>query len=381
MFERLFKIDPNITHSVLLLGPRGTGKTHWLLARFPDAIYIDLLNTSLYLQLHANPTLLEKMIPPGYDGWVIIDEVQKIPELLNEVHRLIEHKKIRFFLTGSSARSLRKKGVNLLAGRALTYTMHPLTALEIGPSFDLSRVLEFGLLPQAVTSSDPALYLETYINTYLKEEILQEGLLRNLGQFSRFLQTASFSQGAMINFSEIAREIGVDRKLVAEYFTILEDLLISVRIPAFTKRAKRRIVSHPKFYLFDAGIYRVIRPQGPLDTPEENDGAGLETVFLQNIRAINDYYRLGLEIYYWRTSTDVEVDFILYGKRGLYAIEIKRKKNLTPKDFNGLRAFLRDYPMAQCYLLYGGDQVLYQDNIKIIPFMQALFELPQLFQA
>jgi len=378
IYERLLTIDPKITNSIFLFGPRGTGKTLWIKNHFKNTLYFDLLNTEIFNDFIANPTNLEKRIPRKFSDFIVIDEVQKIPELLNEVHRLIETYGYRFILTGSSARSLKRKGVNLLAGRALNYKMHPLTCYELGEDFSLETSLQFGLLPSVYQVADPKHYLETYITTYLREEVLQEGLTRHIGEFARFLQIASFSQGNTVNISEIAREAAIDRKVVSSYFTILEDLLIGYSLPVFTKRAKRRLIAHPKFYFFDVGVYRSIRPKGPLDSPEEIDGAGLETLFLSHLRAINDYYRLGYELYFWRTSNDVEVDFIVYGERGLFAFEIKRKKSINRTDLRGLQAFLKDYDIAKCYLLYGGDHEEYHESIHVMPFMQGLLQLKEM---
>ncbi|OGV28108.1 MAG: ATPase [Legionellales bacterium RIFCSPHIGHO2_12_FULL_37_14] len=375
IYHRLIYIDLNSPSSIFLFGPRGTGKTSWIKSNLNDSLYFDLLNTGIFNDFIAGPERLEKRIPKKFDRYIVIDEVQKIPELLNEVHRLIETHGYRFVLTGSSARSLRRKGVNLLAGRALNYTMHPLTCYELKDDFSLLSVLQFGLLPSVYHVTDPQHYLETYINTYLREEILQEGLMRNLSQFARFLETASFSQGQVVNMSEIARETGIDRKLVNEYFAILEDLLIGYWLPVFTKRAKRRLIASPKFYLFDPGVYRILRPKGPLDAPEEIEGAALETLFLAHLRALNDYYRLGYKLFYWRTSNQVEVDFIVYGEHGLFAFEIKRSRKLSRSDLSGLRAFSNDYNIAQCYLLYGGDHEEFHDNIHVMPFEQGLNQL------
>lgn len=380
MYNRLLNIDPESTQSVFLFGPRGTGKTSWVKSHFVDALYIDLLNTGTYNTLLAAPNRLESMIPPNFKNWIIIDEVQKIPELLNEVHRLIEHQKFKFILTGSSARSLRRRGTNLLAGRALKYTMYPFVCQELQQDFNLLHTLKYGLLPNVINNSDPALYLETYVTTYLREEILQEGITRNLSEFARFLEVASFSQGNILNMSNVAREAAIAQKTVVAYFDIVEDLLLGMKIPVFTRRAQRQLVSHPKFYFFDVGIYRTIRPRGILDTDDEIDGAGLETLFLQHLLAINDYYRLGYQIYFWRTRNNVEVDFILYGEHGLHAFEIKRKTKLDHKDFSGLKAFAKDYPMANLILVYGGDETLYIDNIKVMPLEQALFVLPQILK-
>ena len=375
IYNRILQFDTNTKSSAFLFGPRGTGKTLWIKTTFKNSLYFDLLNTETFNDFIARPSRLDERIPKGFKEFIIIDEVQKIPELLNEVHRLIEAKGYRFILTGSSARSLKRKGVNLLAGRALNYSMHPLTYYELGEDFCLPTALNFGLLPSIYHVDNPQHYLETYISSYLREEVLQEGLTRNLSQFARFLETASFSQGSTLNMSEIAREIGIDRKLVGSYFSILEDLLISYSLPIFTKRAKRRLVAHPKFYLFDPGVYRTIRPKGPLDAAEEIDGSGLETLFLVHLRAINDYFRLGYQLYYWRTSNQLEVDFIVYGEKGLFAFEIKRSRSISRADMNGLTAFITDYPMARCYLLYGGEHAEYHGNICVMPFMQGIEQL------
>lgn len=378
MYPRLLNIDTHTKGSIFLFGPRGTGKTSWIRRHLTQSLYLDLLHTETYNELLANPSRLENLIPRNFKDWVVIDEVQKVPELLNEVHRLIENYHYKFLLTGSSARSLKRKGVNLLAGRALRYTMHPLTYAELEKDFKLTTALQNGLLPAAVTSADPEHYLETYIATYLREEILQEGLTRNIGEFARFLETASFSQGEVLNYSEIAREAAIARKTVVNYFDILEDLLIGFRLLPFTKRAKRRLIQHPKFYLFDVGVYKIVRPMGPLDSPEEAEGPGLETLFLQHLRAYNDYFRWGYRLYYWRTSNQMEVDFIVYGKRGLFAFEIKRKRKLNQSDFAGLRAFSNDYPMAKLYMLYGGEKVEHQDNIEILPIEHAIANLKEI---
>ena len=380
MFNRLLHIDHDSPSSAFIFGPRGTGKTYWLKHHFPEALYFDLLDADLYTELLARPTRLHDRIPNNYRGWVIIDEVQKIPELLNEVHRLIEHRQIRFILTGSSARSLRRRGVNLLAGRALIYHMHPLTALELGDAYNLSRSLQWGQLPVAITHPQPESYLSSYVQTYLHEEVLFEGLTRNLGAFTRFLEAASFSQVEILNYTDIAREAANNRHTVNNYFDILEDLLIAYRIPVFTKRAKRDVITHPKFYFFDVGIFRTIRPMGILDSIAEAEGPSLETLFLQEMKAINDYFSLGYSIYYWRTRTKLEVDFILYGNHGLYAIEIKRTQRPTLKDFRGLKAFQADYPEATCYLLYGGTEDYYESGIKVRGFEQAMKCLPELFK-
>ncbi|MBY0545163.1 MAG: AAA family ATPase [Gammaproteobacteria bacterium] len=380
MFERLFSLPLDSQHSYFIFGPRGTGKTSWLREKLPNAIYIDLLDATDYREFQALPTRLATRIPPGYTGWVIIDEIQKVPTLLNEVHRLIELFKYRFILTGSSARSLRRQGVNLLAGRALIKHMHPLTCQEIKDKFNLLFTLDYGCLPAVFGHEYPKHYLESYVQTYLREEVLQEGLTRNISLFSRFLEIASFSQGEVINYTAIARETGSNRHTICNFFDILEDLLLAYRLPIFTKRSKREMITHPKFYYFDTGVYRTIRPMGLLDTPAEAQGAALETFFLQEIKALNDYFDLKYTISYWRTRTQLEVDFILYGEKGFHAFEIKRTSNVTKQDLKGLQAFLEDYPEAQAYLLYGGSKTYWENDIQVIPFVEVLPQLLKFIQ-
>ncbi|MDP3790100.1 MAG: ATP-binding protein [Candidatus Omnitrophota bacterium] len=369
---------PPKAKSFFLFGPRGTGKTTWVKAAFPKAVYLDLLEAELFNDLLANPQRLENFIPKGVSDWIIIDEVQRIPELLNEVHRLIEKCKYKFILTGSSARKLRRKGFNLLGGRALTYSMHPLTAGELGKDFDLARSLKFGQLPSAYNESDPKKYLESYVKTYLEEEIRQEGLTRNLAAFSRFLEAASFSQGSVLNISSVAGECGVERKVVENYFTILEDLLLAYRIPVFTKRAKRRMIAHPKFYFFDVGVYRTLRPMGPLDIPEQAEGAAFETLLLQELLSVNDALSLGYTISYWRTAHNTEVDFVLYGDRGIRVFEVKRTGKVVKPMVNGLKHFLKDYPMAKAYFIYGGNRPMREGAVAVLPISDALKTLPDI---
>lgn len=378
MFNRQLKIPLDSRKSFFLLGPRGTGKTTWLRQKLPDALFINLLRSDFYLPLSANPAHLRALIPDDYDRWIVVDEVQRVPELLNEVHDLIESRRHVFILTGSSARKLRRDSVNLLAGRALTYHMHPLTVAEQGDAFRLEDSLQYGHLPARFNEPDPARYLRDYVQTYLREEVMQEGLTRNIGQFSRFLEVASFSQGSVINVSEIARDAHIQRVVAESYFSIVEDLLIGIRLPVFSKRAKRQLITHAKFYYFDTGVYRAIRPAGPLDSPAEIDGPALETLVLQELRAINDYHALGYDIRFWRTKHGLEVDFILYGSRGLIAIEIKRARTIHPGDLRALREFKIDYPEATCFLLYGGEQQLFFGDIRVIPTTEALRGLDKL---
>jgi predicted AAA+ superfamily ATPase len=373
MYQRALTIPQD--KSFFLFGPRGTGKTTWVKNNFPSALYIDLLEAEIYNELLVNPQRLEKMTGNAGAQWIIIDEIQRIPALLHEVHRLIEAKKYRFILTGSSARKLRAKGVNLLAGRALNLTMPPLTALELGKDFNLDQSLRFGHLPAVFQEADPKAYLKSYVHTYLDEEVRQEGLTRNMAAFARFMESASFSQGAVLNISEVARECSVERKVVEGYFSILEDLLIAYRIPVFTKKAKRKMIAHPKFFFFDVGVYRAIRPTGPLDRPEEIEGSALETLVFQELNSLNKNMNLDYQIYYWRTFNQTEVDFVLYGERGIKAFEVKRTAKVRLKELQGLKLFLRDYPMAKAFYLYGGNRYYQEGNIEVIPIQDALVKL------
>jgi len=365
MYNRIINSPEN--KSFFLLGPRGTGKTTWLKKHFKQALYLDLLESELYNDLLANPGRLENFVPQNFNDWVILDEVQRVPALLNEVHRLIEKYKLKFILTGSSARKLKQKDINLLAGRALTYHLYPLTIKELKSDFTLKHALRYGHLPATFSEPDIKRYLESYLTTYLREEVQQEGLTRNLGAFSRFLETASFSQAQVLNVSEIARECACHRKVVENYFSIIQDMMIGDYLFVFSKKAKRRLILRPKFYFFDVGIYRTLRPKGPLDMPEEIEGVALETFVYQEIKALNDYLDLGYSLFYWRTANQFEVDFILYGKQGIIAIEVKRTKKPTAKHLKGLKMFLKDYPTAKCYLVYLGERIMRDGKIEIIP--------------
>lgn len=373
MYPRLLKPPPE--QSIFLFGPRGVGKTAWAHEQFPDALFFDLLDYQTYTQLLAAPQRLGDQIPQEYRGWVVVDEIQRVPELLNEVHRLIESRRLRFVLTGSSARKLRHRSVNLLAGRALTCHLHPLMALELGSDFDLKRALRWGCLPLSCTTEKPQDYLNSYAATYLREEVQQEGFARNISAFSRFLEAASFSQASVLNMAAVARECAVSAKVVEDYFNILEDLLIAVRLPVFTRRAKRRLIAHPKFYYFDAGVFQAIRPRGPLDATEQIHGAALETLFLQQARALNDYLGLGYRLHYWRTATGEEVDFVLYGERGLRAFEVKMAQTIRAEDLRGLLRFRTDFPQAKAHLLYLGNRRWHDRGVEVLPFADCVTKL------
>lgn len=363
--------------SFFLLGPRGTGKSTFIRKTFPDSLYIDLLLPDVFRNYAAYPERLREAVHARKGTkTVVIDEVQKAPQLLEVVHGLIEEKKgQQFILTGSSARKLRKGGVNLLAGRALMKHMHPFVAAELDGLFDLEKALQVGMIPLVLGSTGPNATLQAYVDLYLREEVQMEGLTRNIGNFSRFLETVSFSHSAVLNISNVARECGVERKVAEGYIGILEDLLLAYRVPVFTRRAKRAVVSHPKFYFFDSGIYSALRPSGPLDRPEEKSGAALEGLVAQHLRAWIDYSHPGCQLSYWRTSSGSEVDFVVYGKDMFRAIEVKNAATVHPQDLKSLRAFGDDYPEAERYLVYRGKERLLREGISIVPAAEFLLGL------
>jgi predicted AAA+ superfamily ATPase len=244
--------------------------------------------------------------------------------------------------------------------------------------FDIEAALRFGQLPKVKSISDPKDFLKTYVNTYLREEVMQEGLVRNMRSFHRFLEVVSFSHGQQLNVSSIAREVGVDQKTVSGYIDILEDLLIAWRIPIFDQHAKRKLSQHPKFYYFDSGVFQIIRPKGPLDVGSKIGGMALEGLVLQEMMAINAYLHRDYQFYFWRTRSQIEVDFVLYGEHGLIAIEVKAKTSVDMSDFSGLKAFLEDYPIATGYLFYLGEQEKTIGNITLLPVKKALLSLDKI---
>ena len=362
--------------SFFLFGPRGTGKSTWLKQQYPNAVLVDLLAPETFRSFSARPERLREVVRGTETKTIIIDEVQKIPELLDVVHELIEEQAgLQFILTGSSARKLKRTGVDLLAGRAIVKTMHPFMAAELGDNFHFAKALQFGLVPLVVSSPDPGETIASYVALYLREEVQMEGIVRNIGAFSRFLEAVSFSHGSMLNVSEVARECQVKRKTVDNYLAVLDDLLLSFRVPVFRRRAKRHLNSHPKFYYFDSGVFRSLRPTGPLDSPHEIDGAALEGFVAQHLRAWIAYSNNAASLYYWRTKSGVEVDFILYGKDTFWAFEVKNSARINSKMLKGLMAFQVDYPEAQALLLYRGEERLLINNILCLPCDQFLREL------
>ncbi|OGS39402.1 MAG: ATPase [Elusimicrobia bacterium RIFOXYD2_FULL_34_30] len=364
-------------YNFFLFGPRGTGKTTYLKQNYPDAMWIDLLEADIFRSYSAYPERLRETVLANPDKkTVIIDEIQKVPELLSVIHSLIENKiKKQFILTGSSPRKLKKTGADLLAGRVIKKMMYPFMAVELGKKFNLDNSLNQGLLPLVVSAIDPTSVLKTYASLYVREEVQAEGLVRNIGNFSRFLEAVSFSHGSVLNITNVARDCEVERKVVEGYITILEDLLLAFRIPVFTKRAKRYVVAHPKFYFFDAGVYRSLRPAGPLDKSEEIGGCALEGLIAQHLIAWDSYSGDKNRIYFWRTVAGSEVDFIVYGEDVFWAIEVKNTLKIRPEDLRALKSFKEDYPESTAYFLYRGRERLMKNGILCIPCDEFLLEL------
>jgi uncharacterized protein len=359
-----------------LFGPRGSGKSTWLRRLYPEALYLDLLSPDIFREFVARPERLAERVEGEKKKTIIIDEIQKVPDILSVVHQMIERKAgWRFILTGSSARKLKRSGVNLLGGRAVLRYMAPFMGAELGKKFSLESALRVGILPVVLGSLQPEDILKAYAALYMKEEVQMEGLVRNIGAFARFLEAVSFSHGAILNSSDVARECQVGRKAVEGYLDILEDLLLSFRVPVFVKRAKRLISRHPKFYYFDTCVFRQLRPSGPLDRAEEIEGAALEGLVAQHLRAFCALDPRGYELFFWRTKAGAEVDFILYGQAGIIAIEVKRTSRLRAADLSSLKLFREDYSMAKALILYGGRERVKMGNVLCIPcedFLRAL---------
>ena len=345
MLERILQIKNELGGSIFLFGARQTGKSTILRQQLPEAIYIDLLDTQIKNRFSRNPGVLYEMLQDKpQDTLVVIDEIPEVPELLNEVHRLISEKNLVFILCGSSARKLKRKGHNTLGGRALPVYLYPFVSAEI-PGFDIDKAVNFGMIPSHCLAKNPSRNLAAYIEVYLKEEIKEEALVRNLNTFQRFLEVAALTDGEMINNNNIAQDCGVSATTVNSYFDILEDTLIGYRIPAFRKVMKRRLMQAPKFYYFDIGVanHLLHRKELVRGTPEY--GHAFEHLVIQEIYAWLHYTHSEEELSYWRTYTGMEVDAIIGDAR--VAIEIKSVEEVMPKHLKGLKAFGEEHPQSR----------------------------------
>jgi predicted AAA+ superfamily ATPase len=374
MYNRFFTPPQQ---SYFLFGPRGTGKSTWLKGHYPTAYWVDLVDPESFRFFSAGPERLRQFLEEHPEQKiVVIDEVQKAPDLLDIAHGLIEEKKgYQFVMTGSSSRKLKKQGVNLLGGRALLKYMPPFFAKELGASFDLQRNVRLGMLPIVLDSPTPEDVLRAYVGIYLKEEVQAEGIVRNIGDFARFLEVMSFSHGSIINTSNIARECQISRKTVDGYLIILEDLLLSFHLRVFHRKAKRALVTHPKFYFFDCGVYHSIRPKNAYDQDSEKEGVALEGLVAQHLKAWIDAQVETYQLHFWRTSSQVEVDFIVSGPDCFLAIEVKNGGVVHPGDFRGLEAFQEDYCQVQPILLYRGKHRFKERGVLVLPVEEFLLEI------
>ncbi len=362
-YNRIIKLTDFRAGSAFLLGPRQVGKSTALRTFYPDSQVINLLKSEEYLSLSNDPSRLRSIAAAG--KLTIIDEIQRIPELLNEVHYLIEERGARFLMTGSSARKLRRGGVNLLGGRARTFRLHPLSMIELGDDFDLNKALQIGMLPAVWTSEDPGILLSAYATDYLEQEIIAEAAVRNVAAFRRFLSLAALISSKQINYTKLASDAQVKPTTLREHVEILIDSLIASRIAPWQAGRKRKVVSTEKLYLFDTGVTRTLQERRSYAPNTAEYGEAFESLLYHELRCYSDYVSQE-RISYWRTTTDIEVDFVL-GDR--LAIEAKASKNLTDGDLKGLRAIDSEASFkARIVVCQEPHERRSEDGILILPF-------------
>ncbi|MBA7568157.1 hypothetical protein ES708_09878 [subsurface metagenome] len=377
--KRILDIKLSQKQSAFLWGPRKTGKTTYLKNHFPDSLIFDFLKTDFFIEVSKNPALLRERIlakdKNAIKHPIILDEVQKVPQVLDEVHWLIENKGLQFILCGSSARKLRRGHVNLLGGRAWRYEMFPLVTAEL-KNINLLHALNHGMVPTHYLQDDQECKksLKAYTQDYLKEEVFAEGLTRNIPAFSRFFDAFGYSHGELTNYSNIARDCGVDSKTVKEYYQILIDTLLAVRIDPFKKRQSRKIITKaPKYYLFDVGVANYLRKQHLEEERGDEFGRAFEHFLLMEILAYRSYSGQDFTINFWRTKTGLEIDFIL--ARGEIAIEIKGANRIDKRDLNALVAFAEEYSPKRNFLVCNEKEKRLHGKIKILPWSNFLHEL------
>lgn len=356
--------------SIFLFGPRQTGKSWLVRETLKGCRVYNLLNHQTFLDLNQSPQKIREQLQPT-DRIVVIDEIQKLPELLDEVHLAIEENKVHFLLTGSSARKLRRGGVNLLGGRAWSKTLHPFVSHELAESFDFWRALNYGLLPSIYFSESPEEDLKAYIGEYLKEEIAAEALVRSVPAFSRFLEVAALCQGQMINYTHIANDAQVPKSTVQEYFQILRDTLVGYDLPAYQKTEKRKPITTSKFYFFDGGIVRALQKNEPMKQGSPNIGPAFENYLFHELKTYVDYKGVDA-LHYWRSTSQFEVDFILADKT---AIEAKAKRNIGPSDLRGLKALMEEKQLKNYLVVCLEEKPRTVDKIHILPWKMFLDQL------
>ena len=380
MFERNLVLPEAGTESFFLWGPRQTGKSTLLRRTYPAARWIDLLKSEEFRRYVARPeSLREEIQAAGADRkqQIVIDEIQKAPALLNEVHWLMEHYNLSFALCGSSARKVKRGAANLLGGRAIRYELYGLTASELGAEFDLQRMLNHGYLPRIYQGSRPGRMLDAYIADYLKEEVAAEGLVRNLPTFSDFLDVAALSDGQSVNFSSIARDCGVSNQSIKNYFQILEDTLLAKWLPAYRKRPKRRVFSAPRFYFADVGVVNRLARRGELQPGTEDYGKAMENWAFHELSAFLRYHEHEAKLSYWRLASGIEVDFIIGDMQ--VAIEVKSSERIHSDHLKGLRSIIVDHPGIARRIVVCREPRLRKtnDGIEIMPaeeFAERLWE-------
>jgi uncharacterized protein len=375
--ERILNLELPENQSAFLWGPRKTGKTTYLRSRFSDSIVYDFLQTDLFLDFSKRPSLLREQLmakdPESLKHPIILDEVQKIPGIMDEVHWLIENKGYRFILCGSSARKLKRGGANLLGGRAWRFEMLPLVTAEL-KNWDILSVLNRGLIPSHYLDENYSRSLRAYSQDYLKEEIFAEGIVRNIPSFSRFYDAMGYTHGELVNYSNIARDCGVDSKTVREYYQILVDTLMGKMIEPFKKRQNRQVITKsPKFYLFDVGVAGAITKRNLTEEKGELFGKAFEHFILMEILAYNTYHELDFDINFWRTKSGLEVDFIL--GNGEIAVEVKSTSRVDKRELYPLVAFLKEFPAAQACVVCNEKTERIVDRIRIIPYRKFLSDL------
>lgn len=368
MIDRKIVLPPAGVETFFLWGPRQTGKSTSLRAAYPEAVWIDLLKAEEFRRYLNSPELLREELPEkGEMPFVVIDEVQKLPGLLDEVHWLHENRNVQFALCGSSARKVKRGHANLLGGRAIRYEMFGFVSAELYPVFDLNRFLNHGYLPRIYLAKQPRRLLNAYVANYLKDEIAAEGLVRNLPVFSEFLNLAALSDTEPVNFSTIARDCGVSSQTIKEYFQILEDTLIGRWLPSFRKRPKRRVVASSKFYFSDVGIVNFLARRGSVEQGSELFGKAFENWCFHELNAYNMYSEAFAQFFYWHLAGGTEVDFIVNNME--VAIEVKATRKITTKQLKGLRALKEDHSEVKRRLIVCCEDKYRktEDDIEIIP--------------
>jgi len=361
--------------SAFLWGVRQSGKSTLLRRLYPEALYFDLLLSDVYERFMRNPSLLKEILQAGsFRQPVIIDEIQRLPTLLNEIQWLIVNMNIQFILSGSSPRKIIRQGGNLLGGRALRYELYPLVSSEI-PDFDLIKALNSGLLPRHYLSNNPGKLLSAYIGSYLRDEIVSEARIRNVPSFSRFLEAAAFSNGELVNYSNIAADCGVSAPTIKEYFQILEDTMVGRFLPSYQRKPKRRVISAPRFYYFDVGVAGYLLKRENIRAGSEVFGKAFEHFIFQELFAYSKYSGKDFTLSYWRTASQIEVDFILGENEA--AIEVKSTGMVNPKHLKGLKAFNEEYTVRRSIVVSTDMYPRRIGNTEILPwkvFLEQLWE-------